>query len=66
MGGTSADVTFAGLVPGFVGLFQVNARVPDAAPIGQDVPVSLTVTAPSGDAQTSNTVTIAIEPPPGA
>jgi uncharacterized protein (TIGR03437 family) len=28
MGGTAAPVSFSGLAPGFVGLYQVNAQVP--------------------------------------
>ena len=56
VGGVQANVTFSGLAPGFVGLYQVNARVPDNAPSGDSVPVVITV---SGTA--SNTVTVAIQ-----
>jgi uncharacterized protein (TIGR03437 family) len=28
MGGVNATVSFSGLAPGFVGLYQVNAKVP--------------------------------------
>jgi len=56
LGGVQANVTFSGLAPGFVGLYQVNARVPDNAPSGDSVPVVITV---SGAA--SNTVTVAIQ-----
>jgi uncharacterized protein (TIGR03437 family) len=60
LGGVQANVTFSGLAPGFVGLYQVNARVPDNAPSGDSVPVVITV---SGTA--SNTVTVAIQGPAG-
>lgn len=32
--GQAAEVVFAGLAPGFVGLYQVNFRVPESAPDG--------------------------------
>src|ERR1022692_3787942 len=32
IGGVPANVTFSGLAPGFVGLYQVNAQVPASAP----------------------------------
>jgi uncharacterized protein (TIGR03437 family) len=35
LGGISADVQFAGLAPGFVGVYQVNFRVPSGVPSGQ-------------------------------
>jgi uncharacterized protein (TIGR03437 family) len=41
-GGIQGDVPFAGLAPGFVGLLQVNARVPDNAVSG-NVAVRLTI-----------------------
>jgi uncharacterized protein (TIGR03437 family) len=31
MNGVSAPVSFAGLAPGFVGLYQVNVQVPQVA-----------------------------------
>lgn len=55
IGGLSAVVEFAGLAPGFVGLYQVNVRVPTGVAPGSAVPVVLT----TGGA-TSNTVTIAV------
>ncbi len=42
IGGQNATVLFAGLAPGFVGLYQVNATVPMGAPIGIQ-PVVLTM-----------------------
>ncbi len=56
IGGIPAAVSFSGLAPGFVGLYQVNVRVPDNAPIGSAVPVVLTI----GGA-TSNPVTLAVQ-----
>jgi uncharacterized protein (TIGR03437 family) len=58
IGGRNADVSFSGLAPGFVGLYQVNVKVPDGAAPGNAVPVVLTI----GGA-TSNTATIAIAAP---
>ena len=38
--GIAADVTFSGLAPGFVGLYQVNVQVPSGVPVDvQDVEV---------------------------
>jgi uncharacterized protein (TIGR03437 family) len=56
IGGYGAPVLFAGLAPGFIGLYQVNATVPMAAPVGDAVPLTLTV----GSA-TSNPATIAVQ-----
>ncbi len=42
IGGASATVQFAGLAPGFTGLYQVNATVPTGLSAG-DVPLVLTV-----------------------
>jgi uncharacterized protein (TIGR03437 family) len=55
VGGLRAVVTFSGLAPGFVGLYQVNAQVPDTVVPGDAVPLTLSI----GGA-VSNTVTIAI------
>jgi uncharacterized protein (TIGR03437 family) len=56
IGGTSAEVLFSGLAPGDVGLYQVDALVPDGAAVGSAVPVVITI----GWAQ-SNVVTIAVK-----
>jgi uncharacterized protein (TIGR03437 family) len=56
IGGVPATVSFSGLVPGFVGLYQVNAQVPANAPTGSAVPLIVTM---GGIA--SNTVTIAVQ-----
>ncbi len=55
IGAVEAQVTFAGLAPGLTGAYQVNARVPDNAPVGAQVPIVIR----AGEAN-SNTVTIAV------
>jgi uncharacterized protein (TIGR03437 family) len=55
IGGAPATVSFAGLSPGFVGLYQVNVQIPADAPGGSAVTVALSI----GGIK-SNTVTIAI------
>ena len=42
VGGTEAQVTFAGLAPGFAGLNQINLVVPATTPAG-NIPVTITV-----------------------
>lgn len=57
VGGTDSKVSFAGLAPGFVGLYQLNVRIPpDTAP-APDIPVVISV----GGVQ-SNSVTIPVAP----
>ena len=56
IGGVSALVSFGGLSPGFVGLYQVNVQVPNGAPTGGQVPVVMVIGGVS-----SNTVTIAVQ-----
>ena len=55
IGGQSAPVSFAGLAPGLVGVYQVNAQVPQSLAPGDEVEVVIK----QGGAQ-SNTVTIAV------
>jgi len=52
--GIPARVTYAGVAPGFAGLYQVNAEVPQGTPTGDQ---SLQITA---GAAASNTVTLAV------
>ena len=56
IGGAQAQVTYSGLAPGFAGLYQVNAVVPDAAVSGDSVGLSVTI-----GGVVSNTVTIAVQ-----
>ncbi len=55
IGGQSAQILFAGLAPGFVGLFQINAVVPATVSAGN---AQIVVTIGSA---TSNTVTVAVQ-----
>ena len=41
VGSTPAPVLYAGLVPTFSGLYQVNAAIPESAPTGDAVPLVL-------------------------
>jgi uncharacterized protein (TIGR03437 family) len=50
----SAKVTYSGLAPGFVGVYQINAQIPASPPSGvQNLQVS-------AGGVSSNTVTVAI------
>jgi uncharacterized protein (TIGR03437 family) len=42
LGGHALPVTFAGLAPGQVGVYQINAVVPGSVPLGMEVPLSIT------------------------
>jgi len=55
LGGKPAQVVFAGLAPGTVGLYQVNIKVPDDAPTGDAVAVVI-----QQRNAVSNTATIAV------
>jgi uncharacterized protein (TIGR03437 family) len=56
IGGQNAQVSFAGLAPGFVGLWQVNIVVPSGLAQG-NFPLSVTV-----DGQTSNAASVSVTP----
>ncbi len=56
VGGAPATVLFGGMSPDFVGLMQVNLRVPPAAPMGSAVPFVVAVDGASSQAG----VTIAV------
>jgi uncharacterized protein (TIGR03437 family) len=51
-GGAAGDVIYAGLAPGFVGLYQLNVKVPGFAPLGLQVPLTITMGA--------NTTTVSV------
>ena len=55
VGGAPANVVFAGLAPGFIGLYQINATLDKSTPSGDAVPVIVSVAG-----QTSPTVTMAV------
>ena len=57
IGGVPANVSFSGLAPGFVGLYQINAQVPAATLTGPDIPIVLTI-----GGVISNTAAIAVDP----
>ncbi|MBZ5676601.1 MAG: hypothetical protein LAP61_20375 [Acidobacteriia bacterium] len=52
----------ASLVPGTVGVFQIDVQTPLDAPVGSAIPLSVRVTLPDGRVLDSNVVTIAIAP----
>jgi uncharacterized protein (TIGR03437 family) len=56
IGGVTANVSFSGLAPGYVGLYQVNALVPAGVAAGSAVPVAISI-----GGVTSNTATIAVQ-----
>ena len=56
IGGIQSTVTYSGLAPGEVGLYQVNVQVPTGVPTGSAVPVVVNM----GNG-ISNTVTMAIQ-----
>lgn len=57
IGGAAADVTYAGVAPGFyTGMLQINVRVPGNAPTG-NVPLMLTV----GSSTSQSGVTVAVK-----
>jgi adhesin/invasin len=56
IGSTSAEVSFAGLAPGFVGVLQVNIVVPSGLPKG-DYPLTVTIAG-----QDSNSAIVSVTP----
>jgi uncharacterized protein (TIGR03437 family) len=56
IGGVSAVVQFSGLAPDSLGVYHINVLIPDNAPAGAAVPVSLRI-----GGVLSNTVTVAVQ-----
>jgi uncharacterized protein (TIGR03437 family) len=56
IGGVVATPVFAGLAPGFAGLYQVNVQVPQGVPSGNALPVFINI-----GGIVSNTVTLAVQ-----
>jgi len=61
--GLATDVQFAGMAPGYVGVFEVNARIPPKTAPGNAVSVQIVVHLPDGTGALSNVVTIAVDAP---
>ena len=57
IGGMPALISYAGLAPGFPGLYQLNIQVPDSVALGDDVPVVVSLPGGAKD----NTVTLAVQ-----
>jgi len=57
IGGQTANSFFAGLTPGFAGLYQINVVVPPGIPAGNQVPVTISVAGKSS----SGNVFIAVQ-----
>ena len=56
LGGAVLPSAFAGLTPGFIGLYQVNVQVPLSTPPGLDLPLQLRQGAAAG-----NTVSVSVQ-----
>lgn len=60
VGGVPGEVLFAGLAPGFSGLYQVNALLGPDTPSGPTVPVQIVVRFDDGSVFVSNEATTAV------
>lgn len=56
LNGTELTTSYAGLAPGFIGLYQANVTVPVSTPPGSSIPLTLKV-----GGQQSNTVLVALQ-----
>jgi uncharacterized protein (TIGR03437 family) len=61
IGGVAVEPAFAGLAPGAVGVYQINAKVPESAPSGSAVPLHIEMVLSDGRSVKSNQVTLAID-----
>jgi uncharacterized protein (TIGR03437 family) len=61
IGGVSAQVTFAGLAPGYAGLRQFNIRIPDNAPANPATQVLIQARDRLNNLQSANPVVIALQ-----
>ena len=57
IGGVPTNATFAGLSPGFIGLYQINVQVPAGTPVGNSVPLIVLMAG-----KPAATVFIAVQP----
>jgi uncharacterized protein (TIGR03437 family) len=48
-GGARGDIVYSGAAPEFVGLYQLNVRVPDNAPLGPAVPLAIETSTATSD-----------------
>jgi uncharacterized protein (TIGR03437 family) len=58
--GLATGVQFAGMAPGYTGVYQVNAKIPPKTAPGNAVSVQIVVHLPDGTGVLSNVVTIAV------
>jgi trimeric autotransporter adhesin len=56
IGGKNMPVGFAGLVPGYPGIYQITGTVPSDAPAGKNIPITVSVAG-----QTSAAVQVAVQ-----
>jgi len=52
IGGAPAAVIFSGVAPGYAGLYQINVQIPDSAPDGDDVPITVSILGSASDSAT--------------